>query len=153
LPRGSRRSFPHYCLFLVRSFQDALCFRFRLAEEQLGLPFGLCSAVYPELLCGHQSLVHRSLTIAKNAKLFLRASKPLLVLSAVAQQTLQLIRYRQLELVHLPRVISPESTLEFLRPDIQGCEMEGVVVAHALRSPNSTVPSLIIVAPSSTASG
>jgi hypothetical protein len=75
------------------------------------------------------------------------------VLGPVSQQPLQLVRHRELELIYLTGVISAERTLKLLRPHIERREMKRVIVAHGLRSPNSTVPSLIIVAPSSTAIG
>jgi hypothetical protein len=114
LPGSSRGSFPHRCLFLVGPLQYALCFGLRFAQEQLGLLLGLCPAIHPQLLGRYQSFIHRSLPIAKSAQLFLRTSKPLLMLGTVTQKPFQLIRHGELELVNLRGVVPSESALELL---------------------------------------
>jgi hypothetical protein len=50
-------------------------------------------------------------------------------------------------------VVSAECAGKFLGPDIQRGEVKSMIVTHAVRSPNNTVPTRIIVAPSSTAIG
>ena len=77
----------------------------------------------------------------------------LLVLSTVAQQAIQFLGYRQLEFVDLGPVVAAKHTSKFLGTDIQRRQMEGMIVGHVDRSPKRTVPSRIIVAPSSTAIG
>ena len=54
------------------------------------------------------------------------------------------------KLVHARLVVAAQRRPEIVAPDVDRCEMKAFV-AHACRAPNRIVPSLTIVAPSSTA--
>ena len=73
------------------------------------------------------------------------------MLGPVAEQPLELLGDGELELVNLIPIVTAERPGEFLRPDVERGQVEGMVVAHVSRAPNRTVPNLIMVAPSSTA--
>ena len=121
-------------------------------EDQLGLPVGLALDVGAELLRGDQGIVHGPLPVAEALELLHHALQPVAGLAALPPQPVELLRDPFLEVVHLGDVVAAQPSMELLVTHVVRAELEGFV-RHCIRSPNSSVPSRIIVAPSSTAIG
>src|SRR6476661_4638961 len=122
----------------------------RLAHHELRLAIRLFTNLRPKLLRRDERVVERLVALAERAKLLHGPLRFLLELLIRAAEPLHFGRDLVAELVDPRLVVAAQRRAEIVPADVDRREMKGFVT-HACRAPNRTVPSLTIVAPSSTA--
>ena len=122
----------------------------RFADHDIGLARGLLLRRFAHLLRGDQGFVERLVSLAKGAQLFVECPRLGVEFLVRAHQSLDLVGDLLAKLVDPRRVVAAKRRTKFVAPDINRREMKPFV-SHGVRSPNRTVPSRTIVAPSSTA--
>src|SRR5688500_12614610 len=119
-------------------------------HQQLRFPIGLLADLRAELLRGHEGVVEGLVAFAKRPELLHEPLGFLLEILVEPDEPLQLSRDLIAKRIDARLVIPAQCRSEIVAADVERCQMKGFV-AHALRVPNRMVPSLTIVAPSSTA--
>ena len=116
----------------------------------MGFAISLLADLRAQLLRGDEGVVQRLVAFAKGPKLLVEPLCLLLEVLIRPNEAFDLGRDLIAELVDARFVVAAQRRPEIVPADVERCEMKGFV-AHAYRAPNRTVPSLTIVAPSSTA--
>jgi len=122
----------------------------RFAHQQLRFAVSLLADLGAELLRGHERVVERLVALTERAELLDEALRLLIEFLICPREPLDLGRHLIAKLVDARLVVSAQGGAEIVPANVDRCEVKRFV-ANACRAPNRTVPSLTIVAPSSTA--